>query len=381
MMRRRSHVKWVVGLLAVLGMVFILAGTGRADAADTVTWTFKGNGKTLTTTSGVSGEELGPVTKQEEVVRTIPKGTETNVMISWDWPSCGEYYATYWKRQSDGKLFKHWEKLTADQDEVFLAEWHRKCTVSYELKKGMCTLAMDDAGNDLPVYEDPYDHAEGTELLVFESPVISGSPAPFYLKGSEAQPAEILNEDGSPKKGTGFLGWRVKGSTDGKIYNSLESYVPTGDTVFEAIFLPHAKGTVLYDGKGFVYKVTSAGKTVSCQGYRGTAKKVTIPDTVKLDTVKYKVTAVGANAFKGNTKLKTVVIGKNVTSVGKKAFYGCKKLTSLTIKSTKWTSKSVGAKAFTGTPAGIRVTVPKKQRKAYKALLMKKGISAKAVFS
>ena len=70
--------------------------------------------------------------------------------------------------------------------------------------------------------------------------------------------------------------------------------------------------------------------------------------------------------------------GKNVTKIGAKAFYGCKKLKNITIKTTKLKSKTVGSKAFKGTPKNAKVKVPKKSLKAYKKFLYKKGIHKKA---
>lgn len=43
-------------------------------------------------------------------------------------------------------------------------------------------------------------------------------------------------------------------------------------------------------------------------------------DTVVIDGVTYKVTAIEKNAFKNNKKLKTLKLGKNITSIGDKAF-------------------------------------------------------------
>jgi hypothetical protein len=128
----------------------------------------------------------------------------------------------------------------------------------------------------------------------------------------------------------------------------------------------------------------------------------TIPATIKdSNGVSYKVTSIAANAFKGNTKLKTVTIGsnvktiganafygcksltkvtigKNVTSIGSRAFYNCKKLKTITIKTTKLTSKNVGSKAFKGINAKATIKVPKSRLKAYKKLLKSKGVGTKA---
>lgn len=153
------------------------------------------------------------------------------------------------------------------------------------------------------------------------------------------------------------------------------------------------------------------------------AKTVTIPDKVEIDGVTYKVTKVDDGAFKGNktvttvkvpstvatigkdafngcSKLKTVSIPKNVTEIGKNAFKGCaaltkitlpskctkiganafngcKKMKTITIKSTKLTSKSIASGAFKGLSKSVTIKVPKKQLKAYKKLLEKKGFKGK----
>ena len=153
------------------------------------------------------------------------------------------------------------------------------------------------------------------------------------------------------------------------------------------------------------------------------AKTVSIPATVKIDGVTYKVTKVddnafknnktvtkvtvgsniktiGQNAFSGATKLKTVKIGKNVTEVGANAFKGCSSLTSVTlgskatkiganafsgckklktikITSTKLTSKTVAKNAFKGLTKATTIKVPKKKLSAYKKLFKQKGLSSK----
>ena len=105
-----------------------------------------------------------------------------------------------------------------------------------------------------------------------------------------------------------------------------------------------------------------------------------IPDTVKINGKLYKVITISANAFKGNTLLKTVTIGKNITSIKSNAFYGCKNLKSITIKTSSLQNKNVGAKAFTGTNKKPTVKVPAKQLKSYKKLLQSKGMSKQAIY-
>ena len=185
------------------------------------------------------------------------------------------------------------------------------------------------------------------------------------------------------------------------------------------------KNEVIKDKTGNKYKVVDpAKKEVTYKAPADKkAKTVTIPDKVEIDGVTYKVTKVDDGAFKGNktvttvkvpstvatigkdafngcSKLKTVSIPKNVTEIGKNAFKGCaaltkitlpskctkiganafngcKKMKTITIKSTKLTSKSIASGAFKGLSKSVTIKVPKKQLKAYKKLLKKKGFKGK----
>ena len=168
---------------------------------------------------------------------------------------------------------------------------------------------------------------------------------------------------------------------------------------------PQPKGTNLKDDTGAAYKVTSAnGKTPAVQYIApksGTKGTVTVPLEVTIDGVTYKVTSIADNAFKGNKKLKKVVVGSNITSIGKNAFAGCtsltsitigknvkkigknaftgcKKLKSITIKTKKLTTKTVKKGAFNGISKKVVVKVPKSKYKTYKKLLPAKGLKKAA---
>ncbi len=158
----------------------------------------------------------------------------------------------------------------------------------------------------------------------------------------------------------------------------------------------------------YKYKVTkvSTGSNGTVTVTKIVTKKasVKIPATIKINGKKYKVTAVAKNAFKGNTKMTSLVIGSNVKTIGANAFYGCtklkkvtigksvkkiaakafyncKKLSSVTIKSTKLKTSNVGAKAFSKTKSTVKIKVPKSKKSAYKKMLLKKGVSNKATIS
>ena len=157
------------------------------------------------------------------------------------------------------------------------------------------------------------------------------------------------------------------------------------------------------------YKVISSGNEEPAVQYVSStdaaASAVTIASSVTIAGVAYKITEIADNAFKNNKKLKKVTIAGNIVTIGKsafqgcislkkvtipkkvkkigsKAFYNCKKLVNITIKTTKLTTKNVGSKAFTKAGSSnykkLKVKVPKSKLKAYKSLLKKKGLSAKA---
>lgn len=125
------------------------------------------------------------------------------------------------------------------------------------------------------------------------------------------------------------------------------------------------------------YKLKITGSKVEAT-YVSPIKKnttsITIPTTVKLSNgSSAKVTAIAANAFKNNKKVKKITIESNVESIGKQAFYGCKNLKKITIKSKKLTKKKVGSKAFKGIHKNAVIKVPKTKLKSYKTILKEKG--------
>lgn len=132
--------------------------------------------------------------------------------------------------------------------------------------------------------------------------------------------------------------------------------VQTGSTVIPA--------TVVINDKQ--YNVT----TIAAKAFKNNKKlkKVTIPEGI---------VSIGASAFQSCKNLTKVVIPASVKTIGKNAFNGCKKLKSIQIKSQVLTSKSVGAKAFSGIHAKAAVKVPKAKYKSYKSILKKKGINGK----
>ena len=166
-----------------------------------------------------------------------------------------------------------------------------------------------------------------------------------------------------------------------------------------------AIGSVIADASGiFNYKVTG-NDTVEVKNMtaKGKAKSsVKIAKTIKANGKTYKVTAIAANALKGNKKVTSVSIGSNVEKIGKKAFANCTKLKTVTVSGNKLktigqsafsgdknlkavnlkkvkTLKTVGKSAFKGVSKKITVRVPKNKKAAYVRIFKKGGIAASKI--
>jgi hypothetical protein len=138
-------------------------------------------------------------------------------------------------------------------------------------------------------------------------------------------------------------------------------------------------GTKFKVGK-LTYKVTKAGstKTVSlvAADVKNLGSVLKIPASVRKDGDVFIVKAIEKNVFKNNSKLTSVVIGKNVESIGANCFSGCKKLKKITFRGASL--KKVGKNALKKTNASITVSVPKSVKSKYVKLLRIGGISKKA---
>ncbi|MCI7322454.1 MAG: leucine-rich repeat domain-containing protein [Lachnospiraceae bacterium] len=143
-----------------------------------------------------------------------------------------------------------------------------------------------------------------------------------------------------------------------------------------------AKGSAVKDSKsGVTYKVTKSGAASGTVQFAKVsdkkAKSVTVPSTVKVDGISYKVTSVDANAFSGCKNLQKVVLGANITKVSANTFSKCSGLNTIVIKSTKLTSENLSKRAFKGISSKTVIKVPKNKVKTYQKLFVKKGLSKK----
>ena len=114
-------------------------------------------------------------------------------------------------------------------------------------------------------------------------------------------------------------------------------------------------------------KANAKKKSVTIPFSKANAKKksITIPAIIKADGISYKVTEVGANAFKNNKNVKKVVIGANVVKIANKAFNKCPNLKSVVIKTTLLTKKTASKKCFSKVNKKMVIKVSKKSKKTY----------------
>lgn len=100
---------------------------------------------------------------------------------------------------------------------------------------------------------------------------------------------------------------------------------------------------------GLKYQVTlpaiNGTGTVKLIGVEDQVTNVSVPNTVTVQGIVYKVTAIGERAFLNNLTIKTLNIGSNVLSIEDEAFSGCSKLVSVKGGSRL---KTIGAKTFVG---------------------------------
>jgi len=117
-----------------------------------------------------------------------------------------------------------------------------------------------------------------------------------------------------------------------------------------------ASGTILVAGN-LRYQITKTDE-MNSDGYNGAVtllgstkskiKSVKIPDYITMNGYDFKVDQIAANAFKKQTKLKTITIGNNVKKIGKKAFDGINKKATFKVSSDRYKAVKKLLKSSTG---------------------------------
>ncbi len=175
-----------------------------------------------------------------------------------------------------------------------------------------------------------HNYGEGTVVNVYED-----KTKDFIIKGGvleryEGAPVDVVIPDGVIEIGAGcFKGLRIKSvvipdsvvSIDYEAFahcvNLTSVIVPDNVTnIDETAFENTPYYSERYAGKDFVIEEGVLKE------YKGDSADITIP---------IEATTIGEGAFRGNKKLKTVVINSGVKCIGESAFYDCSNLTSITL--------------------------------------------------
>ena len=220
-----------------------------------------------------------------------------------------------------------------------------------------------------------------------QAPTATPAPTPEEPEDPE-QPEDDLISDASGyyriENGKAIFDSPLPGSTAVVIPDAIQYQNVTYPVV--------SIGAYAFESSAILTSVTIGRnvKTISESAFEGCTKLKTVKGGAGVVTIgKYaflkcraltklpsfaKLKSIGASAFQFCTRLTSVTLGKNVKTIGAKAFYKCSKLKKIVIKSTKLTTLSVKTNAFKGIYRKATIKVPAKKLKAYKKLLLKRGV-------
>ena len=123
----------------------------------------------------------------------------------------------------------------------------------------------------------------------------------------------------------------------------------------------------------FVYTVTEEGKAKLVK-VTTDESEISIPAIVTINGTRCRVVTIGKKAFKGNTSITKVVLGKYVETIGTKALAGLKNLKEITISSSKLSKVSKGAFSKISKEAKFYIKAKKSVCKSIAALITKSGV-------
>lgn len=355
-----------------------------------------------------------------KIEHTFAYGSEQSpgTSVIYQWLSQGTYYVSVSLSYAESGNYKLYASFlssgitAADKDSFDLPQAMRvnsrvSGVMTYSNRADWYKVPVPAAG----IYRQALQHNDNMEVRLYDGNLTE---------------IKALKSDNSPTMAASDVELKP-----GIYYIKITGYVSSscGTYTYQLNEVIPAKGDILTDAKKQAqYKVTKAGRSGGTVTYQksmnGVKTSVTVPATVKVDGITYKVTGIAADAFRDNRMLKKVTIGKNVTSIGKRsfrgcsslrtlsigadvaslgdyafqgctslksvtvpakvskigkqAFYGCKKLKTIKINTKKLNSKNVGNKAFAKIDPKATVKVPSSCLKAYKKILQKKGINGKS---
>lgn len=209
----------------------------------------------------------------------------------------------------------------------------------------------------------------------------------LYKYDGKAKTPTALLDGGKLKNGSAFI---ISYKNNKNIGTATATLTGTGEyygTITKTYRINVSKGTVYKSGKLQV-KITDASTdgtgSICVTGISSKSiKAVSIPSTVKIGGVAFRVTSIGTSAFENCKKLKKATIGTSVATIQKKSFYGDKALSKIVVKSKK--VKIIGKNAFKGISKHAIVYCPAGKKTTYAKLLssrtgyQKKSMHLKAI--
>ncbi len=117
-----------------------------------------------------------------------------------------------------------------------------------------------------------------------------------------------------------FIGWKYNGEFIDKIDSSI---INSGkDITLEAVWSNYTY-SILEDDNGDKY--------ISITGWEEPGEELVIPETMNINGENIPAKEIGANVFKDNKTLKSVIMPDTITTIGEYAFSGCSSIDSITI--------------------------------------------------
>ncbi len=101
-------------------------------------------------------------------------------------------------------------------------------------------------------------------------------------------------------------------------------------------------------------------------------RTVTVPNMVKYNGTKLRVTVIKRGSIKGNKKIRKLILGKYIKRIEKKACYNCKKLKRIVIKSDR--ISFIEKKAFVGISKRAVIKTNKKSKSKLRKKIIASGV-------
>ena len=155
---------------------------------------------------------------------------------------------------------------------------------------------------EIPAQENSVEQEQAPEEAPAQEPAVPGISETDEADSADLVPEKSLEAEDSEQKEIAAY------TAEGEIALYSSDSISRGDWTYSVV-----------DGRAYV------------KSYDGYASSVTIPTSVTLNGVNYKIRSVGEFAFEGNVYLKSVTIPSVITSLERGAFKNCTNLSSVTI--------------------------------------------------